>query len=246
MSSANGPTPPKPSQGTTPQGKKKGRLALYLGILAGLLVSLVFLLPLCRTTGQEFSPTRFQTRQFYLYRIPGTDLQFLPTFQSSMPNDTPAAILKDLRTYGSNDSSNDTWHMLKADSRGGDSFPANLLVTSLMRCNVENQPYWGAWSSKHQGYAATLWPIIQAMAMSNLYHEIPEVLRFAEAYSGPENDFAHELLKTIHEKIQQRKDRYGLAGSDIPTGKQAESEGIVDWEQAAKWLKDHPIPAKSP
>jgi hypothetical protein len=136
MSSANGPTPPKPSQGTTPQGKKKGRLALYLGILAGLLVSLVFLLPLCRTTGQEFSPTRFQTRQFYLYRIPGTDLQFLPTFQSSMPNDTPAAILKDLRTYGSNDSSNDTWHMLKADSRGGDSFPANLLVTSLMRCNV--------------------------------------------------------------------------------------------------------------
>jgi hypothetical protein len=122
-----------------------------------------------------------------------------------MPNDTPSAILKDLRTYDSND----TWHMLKADSRGGDSFPANLLVTSLMRLNVENQPYWGAWSSKHPGYAATLWPTIQAMAMSNLYHEIPEVLRFAEGYTGPGNDFDHELLKTIHEKIQQRKDRYG-------------------------------------
>jgi hypothetical protein len=166
----------------TPQGKKKGRLALVLGILAGLLVSLLFLLQLCRTTGLEFSPARFQTRQFYLYRIPGTDLQFLPTFQSSMPNDTPSAILKDLRTYDSND----TWHMLKADSRGGESFPANLLVTSLMRLNVENQPYWGAWSSKQPGYAATLWPIIQAMAMSNLYHEIPEVLRFAEGYTGPE------------------------------------------------------------
>ena len=238
MSSANAPTPPKPSQGTTPEGKKKGRLALVLGILAGLLVSIVFLLPLCRTTGQEFSPARFQIRQFFLYRIPGTDLQFLPTFQSSMPNDTPSTILKDLRTYDSND----TWHMLKADSRGGDSFPANLLVTSLMRLNVENQPYWGAWSSKQPGYAATLWPTIQAMAMSNLYHEIPEVLRFAEGYTGPGNDFDHELLKTIHEKIQQRKDRYGLAGSDIPTGKQAESEGIVDWDQAAQWLKDHPIP----
>ena len=242
MSSANAPTPPKPSQGTTPEGKKKGRLAPVLGILAGLLVSIVFLLPLCRTTGQEFSPARFQIRQFFLYRIPGTDLQFLPTFQSSMPNETPAEVLKDLKTYASND----TWHMLKSDSRGGDSFPANLLVTSLMRLNVENHLYWGDWSIKQPGYAATLWPIIQAMAMSNLYHEIPEVLRFAEGYSGPASDFDHELLTTVHEKIHQRKDRYGLAGSDIPTGTQAESEGIVDWEQAARWLKDHPIPAKSP
>jgi hypothetical protein len=204
------------------------------------LVSLLFLLPLCRTTGLEFSPALFQTRQFYLYRIPGTDLQWLPTFQSSMPNDTPAEVLKALKTY----SADNTWHMLKADSRGGESFPANLLVTSLMRRNVENQFYWGAWSTKQPGYAATLWPIIQAMAMSNLYHEIPEVLRFAEGYRGSENDFDHELLKTIHEKIQQRKDRYGLAGSDIPTGKQAESEGIVDWDQAAQWLKDHPIADK--
>lgn len=245
MSSENAPTrstPPKPSQGTTPQGKKKGRLALVLVILAGLLVSLLFLLPLCRTTGQEFSPARFQTRQFYLYRIPGTDLQWIPTFQSSLPNDTPAEVLKDLKTY----SSNDTWHMLRADSQGGESFPANLLVASLMRRNVENQLYWGAWSNKYPAYAATLWPVIQAMAMSNLYHEIPEVLRFAEGYRGPEYDFAHELLKTVHEKIQQRKDRYGLAGSDIPTDKQAESEGIVDWDQAAQWLKDHPIPDKSP
>jgi len=242
MNATNAQSPPKPSNGPAPRGKKRGRLATYLGVLVGLLVSLIFLLPLCRTSGQEFSPALFQTRQFYLYRIPGTDLQWMPTYQNAMVNNAPTEVLKDLKTFASNT----TWHMLSADSPGGESFPANLLFKALLRSDAEDHLYWGVWSTNHPTRAATLWPIIQSMAMSNLYHETPEVLRFAEGYRGPEGDFAHELLKTVHEQVQQRKDRFGLAGSDIPTGKQAESEGIVDWGQVLEWLEDHPILDKSP
>ena len=132
------------------------------------------------------------------------------------------------------------WHPLESNALGGDSFPASLLTSAITRRDSEWDFYWGIWSQKHTARAAVLWPMIQSMAMADLYHDIPETLRFAEGFQGADGEFQSALLAEIHRLIQQRKALYE-SSSGRPTGKSAQIEGIPEWSDVQRWLDANPL-----
>jgi len=204
----------------------------------GLVVLILICVPFCRTTGREFSPVTFQSRDLTLYRIPGTNIQFLPTFfekQSSLP--IAPEILGTLRTL----SIPDIWHLYSTNSYGGDSFPADLLLKAIARRNAEDAPSWGAWSSQYPARAKVLWPLIQSLAIANLYLEIPEVLRFAEGYQGTDQNFSKALMTEIHRVLDEHKDFYP-ASDQTERLLEAQSEGIPPRSDVQTWLDTNPIP----
>lgn len=218
--------------------KRPGRKFRLLGFLLGLFILLLLLVPLCKTTGIEFSPVTFQTRQFTLYRVPGTNLAFLPTFYSNSASiDIAPEILSNLQTL----SQYEIWHTAGSNSYGGDSFPAKLLLEAIERQDAQANPYWGDWSLRNPNRASILWPIIQSMAMANLYHEIPDTLRFAEGFSGPEVQFQKSLLTEIHAMVQKRQSLYPST-APTPMNLDPQSEGIPDWKDVQAWLEKNPIP----
>lgn len=209
-----------------------------LAVVFGLVVFFLVALPMCRTTGREFSPVSFQSRDLTLYRFPGTNIQFLPTFfetQSSLP--IAPEILGNLKTL----SIPDTWHLYSTNSYGGDSFPADLLLNAITRRNAEDAPSWGAWSSQYPNRAAVLWPLIQSLAIANLYLEIPEILRFAEGYQGTDQQFSRALLTQIHSVLVQHKDFYP-ASDQSEMLIEAQTEGIPLWSDVQNWIDTNPIP----
>lgn len=218
--------------------KNNRRILRFLWYSLGLLVLLLVLLPFCRTTGKEFSPIKFQTRSFVLYRIPGTQLQFLPTFFSdpaSASNSTE--ILANLINL----SQAEIWHTAGSNSYGGDSFPAQLLLEAIERKDSEFDCFWDVWSANHPNRAKILWPIIQSMAIANLYHEIPESLRLAEGFQGADAEFPKTLLSEIHHLLQKRQTLYPTS-SVLPKDFDSRSEGIPEWTDVQKWMQENPIP----
>ena len=217
--------------------KNKSRRASFFWITVGLLGLLLYLSLFCRTTGKEFSPVTFQTRDFYLYRIPGTNIQLLPNFVGNAKSmDLAPEILGNLKTL----SQPLLWHPLESNALGGDSFPASLLTSAITRRDSEWDFYWGIWSQKHTARAAILWPMIQSMAMADLYHDIPETLRFAEGFQGADGEFPSALIAEIHRLMQQRKALYE-SSSGRPTGKSAQIEGIPEWSDVQRWLDANPL-----
>lgn len=210
----------------------------FLWYFLGLFVAILVLLPFCRTTGKEFSPIKFQTRTFVLYRFPGTQIQFLPTFFSdptSASNSTE--ILANLRNL----SLPEIWHTAASNSYGGDSFPAQLLLDAIERKDSEYEYSWDVWSANHPNRAKILWPIVQSLAIANLYHEIPETLRLAEGFQGAEDQFLKALLSEIHQLLEKRQTLYPTSGG-LPRDFDSRSEGIPDWSEVQKWMQDNPIP----
>jgi hypothetical protein len=198
---------------------------------------LVVIVQFCYTSGEELNPANFQKRSFLVYRLPGTNLQFLPTFRSPIGSSAPAEVLRNLTPNATSPG----WHIVKSDSYGGEFFPASLLVNALSRNDTDWNPYWDGWSKTNPKLASILWPTIQSMAIGQLYNEIPETLRFAEGYQGSATAFDKELLTEIHRLVQKRKAIYETA-SDRPTGNAAQEQGIPEWNDVQKWLDAHPIP----
>jgi hypothetical protein len=79
------------------------------------------------------------------------------------------------------------------------------------------------------------------MAMANMYHEIPETLRFAEGIQAPDDQFQKALLTEIHAIVQKRQ---SLFPTTNPPRKNLDttSEGIPDWSDVQAWLQKNPIP----
>jgi hypothetical protein len=135
----------------------------------------------------------------------------------------------------------EVWHTMDTNSDGGDSFPVQLLVQAIERKDAEYEPYWGAWSAMNPKLATVLWPIIQSMAIENLYHEIPETLRFAEGYQGPESGFEKALWMQIHSNLDKRQSLY--SSGDLETGYfDRDSEGLPSWKKVQDWLNANPVP----
>jgi hypothetical protein len=210
---------------------------MYLISLVSLIMGLVVIIQFCYTSGEEINPANFQTRSFLVYRIPGTNLQFLPTFRQPSPSPIPAEVLRNLTPNASAAG----WHVFKSNSYGGEFFPASLLLNALSRTDTDWNPYWNGWSKGHPKLAVVLWPLIQSMAIGQLYNEIPETLRFAEGYRGSPDTFEKELLTEIHRLVQKRKAIYETA-KDRPSGTAAQVQGIPEWQDVQNWLDAHTIP----
>jgi hypothetical protein len=239
MSTASGQSvrSTSPVANTARLRRRPGRALMFLMILLSMIIGLVVVVLFCYTSGEEFNPSNFQTRSFLVYRIPGTNLQFLPTFRQSTGSTVPSEVLRNLNASAPASG----WHIAKSDSYGGEFFPAGLLLKALGRTDTDWNLYWDGWSKSHAKLAAVLWPTIQSMAMGQLYNEIPETLRFAEGYQGSPEAFAKELHMEIHRLVERRKEIYETA-KERPSGSAALDQCIPEWRDVQKWLDAHPIP----
>lgn len=216
-----------PASSTQPPKKQKP-LAGILFLLAIALCSLLSLLYVGTIKGTEFSPNTFQSRSFSYLRIPGTRSRLGPTTLGPSSPTTELEILKHLTRQ----SGPDTWHPIAIlNSNLTPKYPAALLVESLSRKSPEGNSIWAAWSANHPNLASTLWPFIQWMALNNIYLEIPNILEFAENYSGPDDKFEVELHSLAREQLLSHRSLYeAYANSpnlsiDFPT-----------WIEIEKWL----------
>lgn len=227
---APSPTPPK----------KQKPLAGLLFLLAIALCGLLSFFYVGAINGTEFSPNTFQSRSFRYLRIPGTMSRLGPTTLGPTFSTTELEILKHLtRQNGS-----DTWHPIAiVNSNLAPKYPAALLVESLSRKSPEGNSIWAAWSAKNPALASTLWPFIQSMALNNIYLEIPNILEFAENYSGPVEKFESELHTFAREKLLSHRSLYE-SNSDSPNNSNSpnnsdspkNSEVFPTWLAIEKWL----------
>ncbi len=172
----------------------------WVTFLAALLVSAALfgiILAQGHVSGVEFSPTHFQRRSFSFYEIPLIKQQITPVRRTSSPH----AALNFLRTKSLIKTMSRTpvqWDLVNL-SRGltGVSLSdAELLLTPL-DLMVNDTSYWKIWSNDHPKHAQLLWPIVQKLAIRDLYIFIPALFELAQQ----EEDF-QVFQSAIHQHLQ--------------------------------------------
>ncbi len=165
-----------------------------LATAAGLAVS-VWLLG--SVSGEEFSPRTFRSRSFRFYELPVLQRQITPIRRKVLATDVPRYLrqqhLIDLNlSPGREDSrtddagptgEDDVWHLVRLGRgmRGSTAADAQMLVRQLsVSGDGDDEPYWKTWSKEHPEKAKILWPIVQRLAMRELYVVLPGLLEIAQ------------------------------------------------------------------
>ena len=149
---------------------------LMIGLIAVLLVALFAIPMLISSTsisGEEFSPQLFQKREFAYRRFPGTKIRISST--SLSPASSPCS--KSILTHLSSGEKSD-WHVSTVQQGGNfHELGPKILTDYLQSTNADGSNVWDAWSFQNPTVAAVLWPIVQEVAVLELYFCIPDLLR---------------------------------------------------------------------
>ena len=152
---------------------------LTIGVILVLLVAL-FAIPILisntNISGEEFSPQLFQKREFAYRRFPGTKIRISKTKLSPAISPCSKSILTHLSSGVQTD-----WHVSTVQLGGNfQEQGPKILIDYLQSTNADGSNVWDAWSFQNPTLAAVLWPIVQEVALRELYFCIPDLLRNAE------------------------------------------------------------------
>jgi len=150
-----------------------GTIVLILCILFGI----PFFFANMSISGQEFCPQLFQKRDFSYWRLPGTKIRIGRTTLFPAVSPCSKFILQTLASGATTD-----WHV--ATLRYGTvsrELGAKILIDYLEAKDADGANAWDAWSFKNPQQAAVLWPIVQQVAIHEMYHCVPELLRSAKS-----------------------------------------------------------------
>jgi len=150
-----------------------GTIVLILCILFGF----PFFIANMSIGGQEFCPQLFQKRDFSYWRLPGTKIRVGSTTLSPAVSPCSKFILQTLVSGVRTD-----WHVatLRYGTVNRELGP-KILIGYLEAKDADGANAWDAWSFKNPQQAAVLWPIVQEVAIHEMYHCVPELLRSAES-----------------------------------------------------------------
>ncbi len=178
---------------------KKPRSSLFIRLWVSVITSFlvagvlgILILLQGRVSGVEFSPTHFQQRTFEFYEIPIIEQQITPIRRKTVNN--PA--LNFIRTNGYITTSPglpNRWDLvsLTRGLTGTTEADAELRFTPLVR-EKDDAVYWVTGSKQNPAAAGYLWPIIQKLALRELYLFIPPLLEKANQI-GNSSDFQSDL-----------------------------------------------------
>lgn len=175
-------------------------------------------------SGIEFSPTHFQQRTFQFYEIPLIEQQITPIRRKTVNHST----LNLLRTGGfitPKPNPPTRWDLVSL-TRGLTGITPNdaeLLVTPLIEDKNGNN-YWKDWVKAHPQQARFLWPIIQKLAVRDLYLFVPPLLEVAQRHSKANNfqDRIHLQLRSDYLRLRanlQAQDKHSMAKNMIEEAK---------------------------
>lgn len=173
---------------TSPLAQRDRVVKRWVTVIAAVLLICVLFL-LIRLQGQvsgvEFAPTHFQQRSFSFFEIPLIHLQITPIRRSAVALDT-ANYLRVNSLVKTRRGSPKTWHLVSMTRglTGATPADAQLLSTQLSLEHGGDQ-YWRTWSIDHPRHAKVLWPIVQDLAVRELYIVIPPLFEIAQLEQTP-------------------------------------------------------------
>ena len=183
-------------------------------------------------SGQEFSPTHFQQRDFSFYEIPLIHLQITPIKRSGSTPST-ATYVRQNSLITPQTGAPTTWHLVSISRGLTGSTPAdaNLLIDQLKLQTGTNE-FWRKWSIDHPQHAKVLWPIIQKLAERELYILMPQLFELAQVDQTPP-----QLQQRIDDllRAQYRSLILDMQAADRPElAQQLMAEAIQDYPQDAE------------
>lgn len=151
--------------------------------------------------GEEFCPQLFQKRDFSYSRIPGSNFRISSTTLSPAVSPCSKAVLQHLPTSSQTD-----WQVSTVQQGSfSKEFGPKILIDQLQANNADGLNLWDAWSFRNPKHAALLWPLVQQVALKEMYFCIPDLLQ----NSNPTLDLEtfEKNLKKICLKAAQTKIR---------------------------------------
>ncbi len=140
--------------------------------------------------GEEFCPQLFQKREFTYWRIPGTKVRVSQTTLTPGISPSSKDILQHLPASSQTD-----WHLSSAhQGLYSKEFGPKILIDFLQCNNADGVNHWDAWSFRNPTKAKILWPIVQQVALKEMYFCIPDLLGNSDATSDL-NEFDKNLRK---------------------------------------------------
>ena len=139
-------------------------------------------------SGEEFSPTHFQSRTFEFYQIPLLKLQVSPVWRTNTTLPT-SVYLASSGLISVPVTPPAKWDLVRLSWRHANNrfnADAALLVDWLTLENTTNVCFWEQWSKDHPAAAKKLWPVVQQLAERELYLFIPDVMVLAQRETDPQ------------------------------------------------------------
>lgn len=221
-------TDAQPPQPAAPVNRRLLRVAIIV-IGAGLmsLVMWVAVRTQGHVSGQEFSPSHFQVREFHFYEIPLLHVQITPIKRSSQ-TPTAARYLQQKSLIASPAGPPTSWHLvhLTRGLTGPTPGDAGLLVEQLS-LEPTGKSYWRQWSGDHPAQAQLLWPVVQRLAERELYLLIPALLEIAQQ-EQPAAELKANIARYLRQEYHDLVRDLRAAGRDA-LAEQLLSEALADY-----------------
>ena len=157
-------------------------IVLLVGLAVAGMIGLIILI-FGGVSGTEFSPTHFQSRRFTVREIPWLKIQISPIQRTSNSLST-GQYLSAQSLISAPQGPPVDWHLVEL-SRGAmqnSSADAKLLTDQLelLKDNTTgSDKFWEDWSVKEPAKAKVLWPIVQKLAIRELYILLPKIFTIA-------------------------------------------------------------------
>jgi len=162
--------------------RRPGLMIAIVGFSVAGMIGLVILM-FGGVSGVEFSPTHFQSRRFTVMEIPWLKIQISPIQRTSNTLGTSQYLVAQ-SLISSPKGPPIEWHLVELSRGAMQISPADakLLVDQLelrRDSTSGSNEFWEDWSVKEQAKAKVLWPIVQKLAIRELYILLPKIFTIA-------------------------------------------------------------------
>jgi len=162
------------------------RIILYSLVATGVAGTLALVVLLFGSvSGTEFSPSHFKMRRFTVHEIPLLRIQISPMQRTAMQTATARYLIAQSLIQTPAGPPND-WQLVDLTRAKVNQTEADpKLLTDQLEFIVYNQAnstgneFWHDWSIREPAKAKVLWPVIQKLAIRELYVLIPKLFSLA-------------------------------------------------------------------
>lgn len=171
---------------STTQSNRKKRWVIVIATVVFTAVLLFFIRLQGYVSGVEFAPTHFQRREFSFFEIPLLHVQITPIERSAQTSNT-GNYLRANSLVKTQRGTPDTWHLVSIRRGLTGTTPADAhFLTDQLDFQNQTDFYWRIWSIDHPQHAKILWPMIQDLAVRELYLLMPPLFELAQIEQTPE------------------------------------------------------------
>lgn len=218
-------SPPAASNSTVQANRRTRRWVTLIATVA--LIFVVFLVVRLQglVTGSEFAPSHFQQRSFRFYELPLLHLQITPIQRVGI---TPkaATFVRQKSLIVPHSGAPAAWHLVEISRglSGSTRADAQLLIEQL-NLDSGGDAYWRKWSIDHPQHAKVLWPVVQKLAVRELYVLMPALFELAQLEQSPDKlqeeidrHLSQQYLRLVQD--MEAAERDDLAGQLLLEAKQ--------------------------